>query len=128
MKCSKGSCAIDVVVDAAFQPEHQTSRRRPFSSTYYRRRISHPHDYAIRLVCLLLFLVRDPYTTCKQVRHFEKYSRKGGRWSWKRPSYERDVVNLVKTERRIEEGIASALTEVDAVEAGLRYSSSCGCI
>ncbi|CBJ29331.1 expressed unknown protein [Ectocarpus siliculosus] len=57
----------------------------------------------------------------KKVRHFEKYSRKGGRWSWKRPSYERDVVNLVKTERRIEEGIASALTEVDAVEAGLRY-------
>ncbi|CAB1119671.1 unnamed protein product [Ectocarpus sp. CCAP 1310/34] len=55
------------------------------------------------------------------VRHFEKYSRKGGRWSWKRPSYERDVVNLVKAERRIEEGIASALTEVDAVEAGLRY-------
>ncbi len=55
-----------------------------------------------------------------QVRHFEKYSRKGGRWSWKRPSYERDVVSLVKAERRIEEGIASALTEVEAVEAGLR--------
>lgn len=29
-------------------------------------------------------------------------------------------MNLVKTERRIEEGIASALTEVEAVEAGLR--------
>lgn len=55
-----------------------------------------------------------------QVRHFDKYSRKGGRWSWKRPSYERGVVSLVKTERRIEEGIASALTEVEAVEAGLR--------
>eukprot|EP00903_Cladosiphon_okamuranus_P012004 g11271.t1 len=55
------------------------------------------------------------------VKHFDKYSRKGGRWSWKRPSYERGVVSLVKTERRIEEGIASALTEVEAVEAGLRY-------
>ncbi|CAM9207637.1 unnamed protein product [Scytosiphon promiscuus] len=57
----------------------------------------------------------------RKVKHFDKYSRKGGRWSWKRPSYERGVVSLVKAERRIEEGIASALTEVEAVEAGLRY-------
>eukprot|EP00752_Nemacystus_decipiens_P013357 g11826.t2 len=59
----------------------------------------------------------------RKVRHFDKYSRKGGRWSWKRPSFERGVVSLVKTERRIEEGIASALTEVEAVEAGLRRSN-----
>lgn len=44
----------------------------------------------------------------------------GGRWSWKRPSYERDVVSLVKAERKMEEGIAAALTEVEAVEAGLK--------
>ena len=55
-----------------------------------------------------------------QVKRFEKYSRRGGRWSWKRPSYERGVVNLIKTEKKMEEGIASALTEVEAVEAGLR--------
>lgn len=32
------------------------------------------------------------------------------------------MVNLAKAEQRIEEGIASALTEVEAVEAGLRYA------
>lgn len=68
-------------------------------------------------------LVRRTLPNVSQVRHFDKYSRKGGRWSWKRPSYERGVVSLVKTERRIEEGIASALTEVEAVEAGLRYKT-----
>lgn len=55
------------------------------------------------------------------MERFDKYSRMGGQWSWKRPSYERDVVSLVKAERKMEEGIASALTEVEAVEAGLRY-------
>lgn len=59
------------------------------------------------------------------MRRFDKYSRMGGRWSWKRPSYERDLVSLVKAERKMEEGIASALTEVEAVEAGLRYKKSC---
>ena len=57
-----------------------------------------------------------------QVERFDKYSRMGGQWSWKRPSYERDVVSLVKAERKMEESIASALTEVEAVEAGLRYT------
>lgn len=33
-------------------------------------------------------------------------------------------MSLVKAERRIEEGIASALTEVEAVEAGLRQAGT----
>lgn len=64
-------------------------------------------------------MIRYRHNT-KQVRHFDKYSRMGGSWSWNAPSYQRDVVNLVKAERRMEEDIASALTEVDAIEAGLR--------
>ena len=55
------------------------------------------------------------------MERFDRYSRKGGQWTWKRPSYERDVVSLVKAERKMEEGIASALTEVEAIEAGLRW-------
>lgn len=60
---------------------------------------------------------------CAQVRRFEKYTRNGGQWSWRRPPYEKGVADLVRAEQRIEEGIASAMTEVEAVEAGLRSAA-----